>query len=179
MKTKGTKESYAIFSDCERYRYELGRIWDETKPPLVWIGLNPSTADELELDPTLTRIQKRSIEFGAGGFVMLNLFAFRATNPQMMKRQTDPIGPENDAVIAKWSDHKIACCWGADGGYKGRGKAVLDRLMRDRAQLHFLELTKFGHPKHPLYVGYGTSIKEWNSENSFQEFQKANREEKP
>lgn len=175
MKTKGTPESYAKFSPCERYRYELGRIWDSEVPPLVWIGLNPSTADELELDPTLTRIQKRSQDFGAGGFIMLNLFAYRATNPFVMKKQKEPVGPLNNLAIHHYLKHQIVACWGSHGCYKDRGKEVLDMLLRAKTRLYFLELTKYGQPKHPLYLGYDVELKEWTIDNSVKAFMEANR----
>jgi hypothetical protein len=88
--------SDAVFSEDRFYRYLLRRIWDSDKPMIAFIGLNPSTADEINNDPTITRCITRAHDSGYGGIYMLNLFAFRATDPKVMKAFPRPIGPEND-----------------------------------------------------------------------------------
>ena len=97
-----------IFSPCRRYRYTLWRAWDMFNPGYVmFIGLNPSTADEVQDDPTIRRCIGYAKEWGYGAFCMTNIFAFRATDPRVMKAQADPVGPEND----KWLTE---CAKGAD-----------------------------------------------------------------
>src|SRR3989344_2064891 len=89
-------ESIVKYSDCEKYRYVLTRIWKSKGGRVLFIGLNPSTADELKNDPTVTRMVNFSKNWGFGSLTVCNLFAFRATVPKVMKAENDPIGEEND-----------------------------------------------------------------------------------
>ena len=91
----------AIFSVCRKYRYALWRSWDESKPYVMIIGLNPSTADETKDDPTITRCINFAKSWGYGGVCVTNLFAYRATVPSDMKASNEPIGTENDAWLYK------------------------------------------------------------------------------
>jgi hypothetical protein len=75
----------AIFSACQTYRYSLTRIWNDKKKPIIFIGLNPSTADENNDDPTIRKCVHYSYQWGFGGLIMVNLFAFRATLPNDLK----------------------------------------------------------------------------------------------
>lgn len=140
----------AKLSACRTYRYALWRIWDQTQPYAMIIGLNPSTADEIHDDPTLTRCISFAKAWGFGGVCMANLFAFRATAPSKMKASIDPIGSDNDAWLAKLSQEAgiVVAAWGNDGSYLGRSTAVKASL----AQLHCLKLNKSGEPAHPLYL---------------------------
>ncbi|HEC24975.1 MAG TPA: DUF1643 domain-containing protein, partial [bacterium] len=96
-------ETYANLSECRKYRYALWRTWDELKPCAMFIGLNPSTADETEDDPTIKRCINYSKDWGYGGLCMVNLFAFRATSPSDMRASIEPIGSDNDEWIQKLS----------------------------------------------------------------------------
>ena len=87
---------HAVFSPCRTYRYALSRVWAADKPYALFIGLNPSTADETLDDPTIRRCIDFAKRWGYGGLVMANLFAYRATNPSEMKAATDPVGVAND-----------------------------------------------------------------------------------
>lgn len=140
----------AILSDDRKYRYVLSRIWDETKPFVMIVGLNPSTADETENDPTINRCIEFSKSWGYGGVYMLNLFAFRATLPKDMKNAKDPVGVENDNYIEEYSKlcDKVVCAWGNDGSYKKRSKTVLSNLNNT----YYIKLNKSGEPAHPLYL---------------------------
>lgn len=157
---RGDKNAWAIFSECEQYRYELGRRWGDGDP-LVAICLNPSTATHEVSDPTVTRMIKRAQSWGYGAFVMLNLFAYRATDPRQMKAQAEPVGVMNDLAIHGHIKHDIICGWGCHGSHQGRDKTVLGMLRKAGARIHYLELTKHGHPKHPLYVGYDRQMVAW------------------
>jgi hypothetical protein len=144
-----------IFSHDRNHRYTLIHRWDELLNPghgIAWICLNPSTADENQLDPTLRRIRDFSATWGYSFFVMLNLFAWRATQPADMKRTTDPIGPDNDRLIAHWSRKvdRVMLGWGEHGTHLGRDQQVLAYL--DRRKTFCLERNASGQPKHPLYV---------------------------
>jgi len=147
-----------VFSDCRKYRYRLSQIWDESKAPLHWLMLNPSTADEVKNDPTVERCERRARMWGYGGSVVMNIFAYRATDPKDMRAQKDPVGPENDQWIrdlAKRS-HEIDVIggWGEHGAHMDRGKAVIDIFRQEKGMLSALKVNASGHPKHPLYIGY-------------------------
>ncbi len=154
--TKGDAPSTAVYSDDERYRYDLIRIWDASLARIAFVMLNPSTATELANDPTVERCERRARALGYGAFRVTNIFAYRATNPRAMRAQADPVGPANDAAIAeaaRWAD-AVVCAWGTHGAHMGRG-AQVEALLRGAGHpLTTLGLSKAGHPKHPLYIGY-------------------------
>jgi len=144
-----------VFSTDRNHRYTLIHRWDELLNPdhgIAWICLNPSTADEHQLDPTLRLIRDFSATWGYSFFIMLNLFAWRATQPADMKAATDPIGPDNDKWIAHWSKKvdRVMLGWGEHGAHLGRDQQVLAYL--DRSKTFCLERNASGQPKHPLYV---------------------------
>ena len=140
----------AILSEDRKYRYVLSRIWDESKPLVVIIGLNPSTADEKDDDNTIKKCINFSKNWGYGGLYMLNLFAFRATAPSDMFNASSPIGEENSKYIEKYSklSDKVICAWGNNGNFKNRSKEVLLNIENN----FNLKLNKTGEPAHPLYL---------------------------
>lgn len=140
----------AILSNDRIYRYVLSRIWDETKPAVMIIGLNPSTADETNDDPTITRCINFSKFWGYGGVHMLNLFAFRATSPQDMFKAPDPIGIHNDRYLDEYAQKcdKVICAWGNHGKFMTRSHDIKSKL----TNLHYLKMNKSGEPAHPLYL---------------------------
>lgn len=142
----------ATFSTCRKWRYSLWRVWDAEKPRVAFIGLNPSTADEEENDPTVRRCINYARGWGYGGMYMLNIFGIRATDPRVMKKAEDPIGPMNDDYILDeiTKSELILCCWGAHGAHRGRSDEVAE-MLKGR-QLHCLGTTNAGEPKHPLYL---------------------------
>lgn len=139
----------AALSTCRKYRFALWRTWDETKPYVMFVGLNPSTADETSDDPTLIRCINYAKSWDFGGVCMANLFAYRATNPNDMKIAADPIGQENNRWLKKLANDAglIVAAWGNDGAYLGRSAQVKTLL----ANMHCLKLNKSGEPAHPLY----------------------------
>lgn len=157
----GTR-SEALYSDCESYRYLLSRDWGEGGR-LLYVLLNPSTATEERNDPTIERCERRARAAGFGGFAVANIFAFRATDPSDLKRAADPVGAENDGVLAEAvaDAAMILCGWGAHGGHRGRGEAVARQLRARGHMLWHLGLTKAGHPRHPLYIGYARAPELW------------------
>lgn len=154
----GTQRS-AVLSPCRTYRYTLTRIWDGTLPILAVIGLNPSIADETVDDPTIRRCVTYARDWGFGGIVMLNLFAFRSTDPVAMKRAhaagQDVIGPDNTAsILAECRGRTVLMAWGVHGRLANRDM-VLTALLRTNGQagnIVCLGLTKDRAPKHPLYL---------------------------
>ena len=152
----------AVISECGKYRYRLWRYWRKDVPPLVFIMLNPSTATAETNDPTVERCERRARKMGYGGLEVVNLFAYRATDPMEMKRQADPVGPENDAHILEVVERctnqgrnfNIIAGWGTHGKHRGRGARVIAMLRAKGYQVECLTLTKGNQPGHPLYVGY-------------------------
>ena len=160
---KGDAESLAVYSPCEAYRYALTRIWNSAAPRAVFVMLNPSTATEVQNDPTVERCERRARALGFGGFRVVNIFAYRATDPRVMRAQADPVGPGNDAALVEavgWGD-QIICAWGNHGAHLRRGAAVEALLRAQGKPLFHLSLTKEGAPKHPLYIGYAVQPELW------------------
>jgi len=148
------KNSGAIIDDTESYRYSLWRVWDDTLPRVTFIMLNPSTADSSEDDPTLRRCIKFAMNWGYGSLEVVNLFAYRSTNPKMLLSANDPIGKENNQYIvnALTRSEKVILAWGTKGILFDRDKEVINLIRQNCTPLFALELTKDGHPRHPLYV---------------------------
>jgi hypothetical protein len=155
-------ESSAQYSDCMAYRYTLQRSWrSHHNKRLVFIMLNPSTATEEQNDPTVARCQKRAMSGEYGAFAVLNLFAFRATDPADMKRAKNPVGGhENTRVLqdvlscVQQGMSDVICGWGLHGKYLGRNDEVLKWFLHYDVTPMALKITKDGHPYHPLYVSY-------------------------
>ena len=146
----------AIFSPCRTYRYALWRPvldpdpdWQELFPNqyVLFVGLNPSTADEIHDDQTIRRCIGYARAWGFGGLCMANLFAFRATDPKDMKRAADPIGPDNDLHLIQLAAGAglVVAAWGTQGSYLDRNTTVMSLL----PGLYCLRTTKDGHPAHP------------------------------
>jgi len=144
-------KSGAVISPCRRYRYALWREWDKRAPQMLIIGLNPSTADEIEDDQTIKRCIGFAQREDCGKLVMLNLFAFRATEPRDMLAATDPIGPRNDAMLRSYSrDERTAFAVAAWGTHAPAARVT-------KVLSIFPKLVCFGRnadrsPKHPLYL---------------------------
>lgn len=154
-------ERVAIFSrdPLQSYRYLLTRTWDYQRPQLAVIGLNPSTATEIVDDPTIRRLTSFARDNAYGGLLMLNLFAYRATDPREMKRARDPIGPLNDeAIAACCGTYDTLCAWGVHGHHLDRDRRVTQHLRDLGARLLCLGQTSSGAPKHPLYLAKTTPL---------------------
>lgn len=152
-------EKGAVLSKDRLYRYSLWRSWDEDKPKCVFIMLNPSTADENVDDRTIKKCIKFSMTWGFGALKVVNLFAFRSTQPEDMLVASDPVGDENDEAImdAVEPAARIVAAWGTDGGHRGRDDEVLKLL--GRKTVTCLDVTKAMFPKHPLYCRDDTMLK--------------------
>ncbi len=133
------------------YRYCLTRKWAVGLPSVIFIGLNPSTADATQNDPTIRKCMRYAMSWGFGNLTMLNLFAFRATDPTVMRAAKDPIGPLNDywvnVFMSDLQDTLAVACWGEYGFERGREFA--DRYV---GQLAALRVNFSGQPAHPLYL---------------------------
>jgi hypothetical protein len=142
----------AQFSACGRYRYTLSRRWCEGSPTVLFVMLNPSTADAERNDPTIRRCLAFAQNWGFGRLTVANLYALRATDPRTLWTAADPIGPENDAVIEACGLRaaRILVGWGAYPRAHERAAAVLSLL--PAGKLRCLGTTKDGDPRHPLYM---------------------------
>lgn len=160
---QGDTLSEAVYSDCSAYRYRLSRHWGDG-PGLLFVMLNPSTADELRNDPTVERCERRARALGVPGFCVMNLFAFRSTDPRGLRLPADPVGPENDALLqeaARQAD-TVLCAWGNHGAYLNRAAQVTAVLQTTGKPLFHLGLTKAGHPTHPLYRPFAQAPQRWD-----------------
>jgi hypothetical protein len=146
----------AIFDVTSHYRYSLTRRWDAALPRLGFVMLNPSTADDATDDPTIRRCISFARAWGFGALEVVNLFAYRATDPEVLRIVTDPLGPNNDYFIGEMVSRsaRIVVAWGIHGTLKGRDCAAMSLL---GPGLHCLGVTIAGHPRHPLYIGAGVT----------------------
>lgn len=142
---------FAYFSDDRIYRYALFRVWNSGINYCMFIGLNPSTADETEDDPTIRCCIKFARDWGYDGLCMTNLFGFRSTDPEGLLDIEDPVGPDNDHWLHDLAGDagRLVAAWGVHGALNGRSVAVEAILERE---MHCLGKTKDGFPRHPLYV---------------------------
>jgi hypothetical protein len=152
----------AHFSFDNKHRYALWRTWDESKGHVMFIGLNPSTADEKKDDPTVRRCICFAQDWGYGGIYMMNIFAYRTTYPVVLMAAYSPIGVYNDRFLVKYAkmSSMVIACWGGHGHINNRGNQVKEILPK----LYHLGLTKYGQPKHPLYLKKDTIPILWKSE---------------
>lgn len=155
--------SGAAFSTCRRWRYLLWRRWDEAKPVANFLMLNPSTADEIRLDPSCTRARVYAEKWGFGALIVTNLFGWRATDPDEMKAVRDPVGRGNDAAILRAAREAkvVVCAWGNHGAHLGRSRGVLEFLKSEGVKLSYLRLNSSGEPAHPLYLPGSLEPKPW------------------
>lgn len=155
--------TYAEFSEDRIYRYSLTRVWKLDGRLVNFIMLNPSTADEVYNDPTITRCMKYAQSWGYDGLVVTNLFALRSTDPKSLKSHPDPIGPENLRYLFgyAWTCDLVVCAWGIHGSYLQRGIFIESVLRKRNIPISYLSLTKRGHPGHPLYLYSGLKPTPW------------------
>jgi hypothetical protein len=151
----------ASFSGDGAYRNFLTRAWGESAPA-VWIMLNPSTADAFDDDPTIRRCISftRRLAPEAGGLIVVNLYALRATDPAELWTHPDPVGPAGDYYLISRaaSVRAVIAAWGVHGARNGRGAQVAAELTAAGVKLMCLGTTKDGHPRHPLYLANNTEL---------------------
>ncbi|HEX7907322.1 MAG TPA: DUF1643 domain-containing protein [Paraburkholderia sp.] len=161
-------ERGCILSDCGAYRYRLWREWDRGLPTLAFLMLNPSTADHLADDATITRCMSRAIAGKFGRLDVVNLFPLRATDPAELLKHPDPLGPTRGSTTADGAildaidrANMVICAWGAHPTAAQRAASVMHliRIAGMRNKLYHLGLNKDGSPKHPLYIAASTRPK--------------------
>lgn len=151
-----TAERDAIVSRCGKFRYWLMRRW-APGPRLLFVMLNPSTADAEVDDATIRRCTSFASKAGFGSLAVVNLFAFRATQPADLARTGWPVGPEADSYIRSALDGSQAVCaaWGAIGSRNAaeqRVQVVVPLIHAAGHALQCLRITRSGYPQHPLYL---------------------------
>lgn len=143
-------EAGAILSEDREYRYVLWRIWDTSKPSVMFIGLNPSTADESIDDPTIRRCINYARSWGYGAIYMTNLFALRSSKPSELYNSKNPIGDENDKFLLNFQNKcdLVVACWGNHGSFMNRSSDIKELFN----QIKCFGTNQTGQPKHPLYL---------------------------
>lgn len=144
----------ATFNATRTHRYLLTRVWDPTVPPVVFGLLNPSVADAFVPDPTVTRCRGFARREHAGGFIVVNLFGLRSTDPSVLADHPNPIGRSNNRLIVEAVQDAavVIAGWGVPGALGGRDRAVAELLAEHGIELKCLGRNQGGSPRHPLYV---------------------------
>jgi len=146
----------ALFSDCQRYRYQLREIWNPDRPLVLWLLMNPSVACLDHADPTLRKTGNFARIWGYGGQWVGNVHAYRSTNKNRLLEVDDPVGPDNDRRILEMAEQAqtVVLAYGQPPKQlRSRGAQVVD-LLRHHPQLCHLRLAKDGTPVHPLYLPF-------------------------
>jgi hypothetical protein len=149
----------AVFDESGRYRYTLWRAWSDDYPRIVFVLLNPSTADEWRNDPTIRRCVGFARAWRFGSVEVVNLFAYRATDARELLKVDDPVGKENDRFLVQAVERcsTVVVGWGDNGALLGSDQQVM-RLLAGRRDVYCLGVTKSGQPRHPLYVRGDTKL---------------------
>ncbi len=158
-------ERNAKFDPSGRYRYWLGRCWDQALPAVGFVMLNPSTADATVNDPTIRRCLGFAQQWGFGSLVVTNLFAYRATRPVDLWAASDPVGEKTDRHLVQMAQQvdQIVVAWGNHGGRGDRAQQVSHLLNPTGTRvLYCLGLTRCQQPRHPLYLPQTTRLVPWS-----------------
>jgi hypothetical protein len=145
--------SGAIFTRNRKYRYALWRVWNPDRGRVLFVMLNPSIADEVVDDPTQGRCRRFARDWGFGGYMAANIFAYISTDPKEMREARDPVCAQNDAYLKAMhgSSALTVAAWGNGGAVQSRGVEVLKMLHKTKPVM-CLSLCKNSSPKHPLYL---------------------------
>ena len=151
-----------VFSPDRRYRYWLEAKLSDNDGICMFLMLNPSTADEVQSDPTVTRAKGFARSWGFGTLWVCNIFGLRATQPTVLRKDPEPIGAENDKHILDFAlkADKLVCAWGNHGEHLDRGARVMEILETQApdVRLGHLGITLKNQPKHPLYLRADTPL---------------------
>lgn len=146
----------AEISRCERHRFKLGRVWDTNLPVLLWVMLNPSTADASIDDPTIRRCINYAKDWDFGGIEVVNLFSLRTPSPKVLIKTSvneRNHSSYNDILEKVFLKHDAAICgWGTNGTLDNRNKKILDMMNENGCIPFCIDKTSLGEPKHPLYL---------------------------
>ncbi|EHH66914.1 DUF1643 domain-containing protein [Gluconobacter morbifer] len=140
--------------DC--YRYTLLRVWDKSRPLIMWLMMNPSVATEFGDDRTVAKCQRYARAWGYGGMYVGNSFAYRCTDQKRLLEVPDPVGPDNDAHLLDMAKHAslVVLAYGVPQAksLRNRGTEVARMLARHGVEVTALRISKNGRPVHPLYL---------------------------
>lgn len=141
------------FSDDRRHRFTLHRPLGGERGLLVFVGLNPSTADARVDDPTVRRCIRYGRDWGYSDLIVLNVFSVRSTDPTKLYKMKRPNREENDLLIEHYcrAADLVVAAWGVHGTHRGRAAEVLS-ILQACGGVYALALTKDGYPRHPLYL---------------------------
>lgn len=162
--TKGDDQSWAMFSECGRYRYALGRMWEDPEESLLPVFcvtcLNPSTAGHEENDPTVRKLIHYGKQEGCGALLLRNIAAWCATRPRELLNVDDPVGPRNLEVqlLDPMLSMRVAA-WGRPVSVRLHRRLAMSRYNAKCSWV--FGLTKEGHPRHPLYLPNATRATRW------------------
>lgn len=157
----------ALLSDDRVFRYWLLRQWNPAMRLMAVIGCNPSTADENDDDPTIRKVIGFATRLGFGGVLMLNVGAFRATDPKEWKASRDPFGPSNSidhlhAYLFRWQPSLIIAAWGRPCVASQRGAHRAEEIKKNIIGMKCWGRNKDGSPRHPLMLAYSTELESFN-----------------
>lgn len=156
----------ATVSDDGRYRYDLTRAWGYGQDTALFVMLNPSTADATLDDPTIRRCRSFARREGADRLVVVNLYAYRSTDPRALLTAPDPVGPDNDTTLRSWfgqaRDHgwPVIAAWGNNAS-QARARQVEGFAADAGCRLSSLGMTDRGAPPHPLYLRRDQPLRPW------------------
>ena len=156
-------DASADISDDGLYRYALYRRLSMGERTVLFVGLNPSTADATKDDPTIRRCVGFARAWGFDWLLMGNLYAYRSTDPKVLPTVADPVGPFNHDRL-KWMTHRaelVVAAWG-----KGQTACLnfngddVARWILSLPQTRCLGRNQDGTPKHPLYLPAATALRD-------------------
>jgi hypothetical protein len=159
--------SEAYLSEDRVFRYWLLRVWTEDVPIYATISSNPSVADELENDPTIRKVMGFGKLLGYGGVLMLNVGAFRATDPKDWKDATDPFGPRNtieclQTYLEQFKPALVVAAWGKPCMLSQRGQHRAEAIKKAIPGMKCWGRNADGSPRHPLMLPYTTTLEPFN-----------------
>lgn len=156
---KIARQAGAEFSDCRKYRYALWRVWDDFRPKVMFVGLNPSTASEYADDSTIRRVKAFARGWGYGGVYMLNCFPYITTDPTELDNSGNMV--ENDGWLLHFAalSQEVVFAWGASPQIRQSGReAEMSKLI---PQAKVLLTDQDGSPRHPLFVSCNVVPSAW------------------
>ncbi len=154
-----TEPSGAVFAEDRTHRLYLWRRWDKNLPWIMFIGLNPSKADDRRNDPTIRREIGFAVRWGYGGLFKFNAFTLVSTDPAKLNTETPLVmGADLAMRVARKRCDKAVAAWGALITKVRSGEDRIERIKRQLSPLDCLGKTKLGHPRHPLYVPYSVEL---------------------
>lgn len=163
MELFSNDRSGAVFSKCGKYRFVLWRIWDPSLTSVMFIGLNPSTANQTDDDPTIRRVKAFARKWGHGGVFMLNLFTYVTAYPEELKKCENAL-VDADIYLQECGRRigKVVFAWGSFPEAAERAQEVI-KMFPDA---YALVINKDGSPRHPLYVPGSTELIKYKQDES-------------